>query len=120
MGVPCRNGYPESTTGDTPTHRCHDPPPRPAPAGFVRPWCALGGFPAAVATTESTTGTPTRALTRHDPRPLPPGVHPPRVCSRCCPHLHHGLPVSPTPTPGSRRGSRTYFTYCHQMKHEDK
>ena len=24
MGVPCRNGYPESTTGDTPTHRCHD------------------------------------------------------------------------------------------------
>ena len=76
MGVPCHNGYPESTTGDTPTHRCHDPPPRPAPAGFIHPWCALGAFPAAVATTESTTGTPTRAPTRHDPRPLPPGVRP--------------------------------------------
>ena len=76
MGVPCRNGYPKSTTGDTPTHRCHNPPPRPAPAGFVRPWCALGAFPAAVVTTESTTGTPTRAPTQHDPRPLPPGVRP--------------------------------------------
>ena len=76
MGVSCHNGYPESTTGDTPTHRCHDPPPRPAPAGFIHPWCALGAFPAAVATTESTTGTPTRAPTRHDPRPLPPGVRP--------------------------------------------
>ena len=76
MGIPCRNGYPESTTGDTPTHRCHDPPPRPAPAGFVRPGGALGAFPAAVATTESTTGTPTRAPTRHDAHPLPPGVRP--------------------------------------------
>ena len=101
MGVPCHNGYPESTTGDTPTHRCHDPPPRPAPAGFVRPWCALGAFPATVVTTESTTGTPTRAPTRHDPRPSPPGVR-------------------PAPTPSSRRGFRTYFTYCRQMKPKDK
>ena len=36
------------------------------------------------------------------------------------PDIHHGLPVSPAPMPGSRRGSRTYFTYCHQMKPEDK
>ena len=42
----------------------------------IHPWCALGAFPAAVATTESTTGTPTCAPTRHDPRPLPPGVRP--------------------------------------------
>ena len=59
---------------------------------------------------------------RHDTTPAPcrPGFAPPRVRSGCCPHLHHGLPVSPAPTPGSRRGSQTYFTYCHQMKPEDK
>ena len=49
---------PRAQLGNTPTHRCNDPPPRPAPAGFVRSWRALGAFPAVVATTESTTGTP--------------------------------------------------------------
>ena len=59
---------------------------------------------------------------RHDtiPAPCRPGFDPPWVRSRCCPHLLHGLPVSPAPTPGSRRASRTSFTYCHQMKPEDK
>ena len=67
---------PRAQLGNTPTHCCHDLPPSLAPAGFVRPWRALGAFPATVATTESTTGTPTRAPTRHDPRPLPPRVRP--------------------------------------------
>ena len=38
-------------------------------------------------------------------RPAPPGFAPPRARSRCAAHLHHGLPVSPAPTPGSRRAS---------------
>ena len=32
---------------------------------------------------------------------------PPRARSRCAAHLHHGLPVSPAPKPGSRRASGT-------------
>ena len=40
-------------------------------------------------------------------RPAPPGFAPPRARSRCAAHLHHGLPVSPAPTPGSRRASGT-------------
>ena len=40
-------------------------------------------------------------------RPAPPGFAPPRARSRCPAHLHHGLPVSPAPTPGSRRASGT-------------
>ena len=37
----------------------------------------------------------------------PRGFAPPRARSRCAAHLHHGLPVSPAPTPGSRRASGT-------------
>ncbi len=44
---------------------------------------------------------------RPDSRPAPPGFAPPRARSRCAAHLHHGLPVSPAPTPGSRRASGT-------------
>src|SRR5574337_1013989 len=40
-------------------------------------------------------------------RPAPPGFAPPRARSRRAAHLHHGLPVSPAPTPGSRRASGT-------------
>ena len=121
--------------------------------GFPRPWCAPGAFPAAVATSESTTGKasptparsrpPPRAIqvrpapaalplpsqpqwgprrtqlrppptpSRPEPRPTPPGFAP--LLARRAAHLHRGLPVSPAPTPGSRRGSG----YCRQFKHED-
>ena len=41
------------------------------------------------------------------PRPAPPGFAPPLPRSRGAAHLHQRLSVSPVPTPGSRRGSRT-------------
>lgn len=64
-------------------------------------------FPAATATPERTTGNPSPTPARSAPRPAPPGFAPPRARSRCAAHLHHGLPVSPAPTPGSRRASGT-------------
>ena len=94
-------------------------PDRPRPF-LPRPWHAHGALPAAVVTPKSITGTPIPAPTRHDPRPLPPGVSPPLALSQCRPLLHHRRAVSPTPKPGSRRGSRTSFTYCRQMKPKDK
>ena len=42
-----------------------------------------------------------------DTRPAPPGFAPPLLRSRGAAHLHQWLLVSPVPTPGSRRGSRT-------------
>ena len=42
-----------------------------------------------------------------DTRPAPPGLAPPLPRSRGAAHLHQWLSVSPVPTPGSRRGSRT-------------
>ena len=84
------------------------------------PCHAHGALPATVVTPKSITGTPIPAPTRHDPRPLPPGVSPPLALSQCRPLLHHRRAVSPTPKPGSRRGSRTSFTYCRQMKPKDK
>ena len=42
-----------------------------------------------------------------DTRPAPPGFAPPLPRSRGAAHLHQRLSVSPVPTPGSRRGSRT-------------
>ena len=44
---------------------------------------------------------------RPEPRPAPPGIAPPLARSRGVAHFHQGLLVSPVPTPGSRRGSRT-------------
>ena len=82
-------------------------------------------FPAATATPERTTpamlpvpsqpqwGSPEHnwdrppSPPRPDSRPAPPGFAPPRARSRCAAHLHHGLPVSPAPKPGSRRASGT-------------
>ena len=121
MGVPCRNGYPQEHNWEIPpptaaTTRLPVPhrPGSSAPDGLLvhsqpqwrQPRAQLGPPPAP----------------RHDTTPAPrrPGFALPLVRSRCCPHFHHGLPVSPAPTPGSRRGSRTYFTYCCQMKPEDK
>ena len=112
MGVPSHNGDPQRAQLGTPPHPCHDPTPAPRRPGWPCPWCAPGAFPAAKATAESTTGTPAPAPPP-DPRPVPPGLAPPLARSRCAPHLHHGLWVSPTPTPVSRRGSWTSFTYCH-------
>ena len=60
---------------------------------------------ASVMENTSTGGTPSPP--RPDSRPAPPGFAPPRARSRCAAHLHHGLPVSPAPTPGSRRASGT-------------
>ena len=152
MGVPSRSGDPGEHNWDrTPTHSHLNLDPR--SPGLPRPGCAPGAFPAAVATTESTTGkpspTPARSRTppratrvhpapaalparfqlqwgppraqllppptpsRPEPRPAPPGFDP--HLSRHAAHLHRGLPVSPAPTPGSRRGSG----YCRQFKHED-
>src|SRR5574341_989291 len=59
------------------------------------------------ATASGARGSPPPAPPRPDSRPAPPGFAPPRARSRCAAHLHHGLPVSPAPTPGSRRASGT-------------
>ena len=146
MGIPSRSGDPREHNWDrTPTHSHLNLDPR--SPGLPRPGCAPGAFPAAVATTESTTGkpspTPARSRTppratrvhpapaalparfqlqwgppraqllppptpsRPEPRPAPPGIALPLARSRGVAHFHQGLPVSPVPTPGSRRGSRT-------------
>ena len=106
MGVPSRNGDPESTSGKpSPTPARSRPPPR-----------APGAFPAAVGTPESTTGTAPHP--RHDPIPDPRRPGSPRPWRAA--HLHRGLPVSPAPTPprpvpAEALGPR----YCRQVKHED-
>ena len=152
LRLPSRSGDPREHNWDqTPTHSHRNLDPR--SPGLPRPGCAPGAFPAAVATSESTTGKPcptparSRPLPRAarvrpapaalpvpsqpqrgppsaqlrppptpsgpEPRPAPPGFDP--HLSRHAAHLHRGLPVSPAPTPGSRRGSG----YCRQFKHED-
>ena len=152
LRLPSRSGDPREHNWDqTPTHSHRNLDPR--SPGLPRPGCAPGAFPAAVATSESTTGKPcptparSRPLPRAarvrpapaalpvpsqpqrgppsaqlrppptpsppEPRPTPPGFAP--LLARRAAHLHRGLPVSPAPTPGSRRGSG----YCRQFKHED-
>ena len=106
MGVPSRSGDPREHNWDrTPTHSHLNLDPR--SPGLPRPGCAPGAFPAAVATTESTTGKPSPTPPPPQRRPPPPGIAPPLACSRGVAHFHQGLLVSPVPTPGSRRGSRT-------------
>lgn len=87
----------------------HDrtPDPRPPPPGFTPPLVRSQRV-------SSSSGHPREhnwdrppSPPRPGSRPAPPGFAPPRARSRCAAHLHHGLPVSPAPTPGSRRASGT-------------
>ena len=194
MGVPSRNGDPESTSGKpSPTPARSRPPPRPdptplpAPPGFSRPlprfrrvpsssgdprehnWDrpathshrnldprspglprpgrAPGAFPAAVATSESTTGKASPTPARSRPPPRAPGAFPaavgtPESTTGTAPHprhdpipdprrpgsprpwraahLHRGLPVSPAPTPPRPVPAEALGPrYCRQVKHED-
>ena len=102
----------ESTTGK----------PSPTPARSRRPPCAarVRPAPAALPLPSQPQWGPRRTQLRPpptpsppEPRPTPPGFAP--LLARRAAHLHRGLPVSPAPTPGSRRGSG----YCRQFKHED-
>ena len=83
------------------------PDPRPPPPGFTPPLVRSQRV-------SSSSGHPREhnwdrppSPPRPGSRPAPPGFAPPRARSRCAAHLHHGLPVSPAPTPGSRRASGT-------------
>ena len=133
MGVPSRSGDPREHNWDrTPTHSHRNLDPR--GPGLPRPGRAPGAFPAAVATSESTTGKASPTPARSRPPPRAPGAFPaavgtpesttgtaphprqdpipnPRRPSSPRPwrtsHLHQGLQVSPAPTPGAKRGSRT-------------
>ena len=83
MGVPSRSVDPREHNWDQPpTHSHRNLDPR--SPGLPRPGCAPGAFPAAVATTESTTGkpSPTPARSRPQPRPDPAPRRPgsPRPC----------------------------------------
>ena len=80
-----------------------EPTTSPRHPGSPRPCRAPGSFPAAVGTPESTTGTAPHP--RHDPIPNRRRPGSPRPWRAA--HLHQGLPVSPAPTPGAKRGSRT-------------
>ena len=110
MGIPSRNGAP----------REHNWEPPPTPATIRPPPLATqvrsspGAFPAAKVTREHNWDPSPRSTTR--PRPCLPGWPRPWRAPGASP----GLPVSPAPTPVSRRGSRTSFTYFCQVKHEDK
>ena len=96
---------PKSTTGTNPPPTAIEistraaqvyPAPGALPARFQLQW----GPPRA-----QLLPPPTRS--RPEPRPAPPGIASPLARSRRIAHFHQGLPVSPVPTPGSRRGSRT-------------
>ena len=110
---PCRapGGFPAilatgSTTGT-------DPPP--TASGIST--CAAQVYPALGALPErfqpqwpsprAQLGSPPPTPPGADTRPAPPGFAPPLPRSRGAAHLHQWLLVSPVPTPGSRRGSRT-------------
>ena len=75
MGVPSRSGDPREHNWDrTPTHSHLNLDPR--SPGLPRPGCAPGAFPAAVATTESTTGKPSPTPARSRTPPRATRVHP--------------------------------------------
>ena len=107
MGVPSRNGDPREHNWEALPHPRQEPNPAPRHPGSPRPCRTPSAFPAAVAISESTTGkpSPTPARSRHPP--CAARGAPPLPRSRGDAHLHQRLSVSPVPTPGSRRGSRT-------------
>ena len=103
VGVPSRHGDPREDHGEALPQPRQEPTPaprRPAPAMLPVPSQPQWGSP------EHNWDRPP-SPPRPDSRPAPPGFAPPRARSRCAAHLHHGLPVSPAPTPGSRRASGT-------------
>ena len=106
---PAAMATPESTTGKpspTPARSRPQPRPDPAPAALPLPSQPQWG-------PRRTQLRPPPTPSPPEPRPTPPGFAP--LLARRAAHLHRGLPVSPAPTPGSRRGSG----YCRQFKHED-
>ena len=117
---PAAMATPDSTTGIYP----HPPLPRPASPShngrvrqpLARSWCV----PSRSGNNREHNWDPHPRPDTTRPSPLATGVHPtPGVI----PVLFSPSPqasVSPAPMPSSRRGSRTYFTYCCQMKPEDK
>ena len=103
VGVPSRHGDPREDHGEALPQPRQEPTPaprRPAPATLPVPSQPQWGSP------EHNWDRPP-SPPRPGSRPAPPGFAPPRARSRCAAHLHHGLPVSPAPTPGSRRASGT-------------
>ena len=113
MGVPSRNGDPESTSGKpspTPARSRPPPPPDPtplpAPPGFSRPLPRFRRVPSSSGDPREHNWDRPPPPPRPDSRPAPPGFAPP--LARCPPSP--GAPGEPrphAPTPGSSRGSRT-------------
>ena len=105
-GFPAILATPGSTTGT-------DPPP--TASGIST--CAAQVYPTLAAlparfqpqwpSPRAQLGSPPLPPPGADTRPAPPGFAPPLPRSRGAAHLHQWLSVSPVPTPGSRRGSRT-------------
>ena len=101
MGVPSRSGDPREHNWDrTPTHSHLNLDPR--SPGLPRPGCAPGAFPAAVATTESTTGKPSPTPARSRTPPRTTRVHPAPAALPARFQLQWGPPraqLLPPPTP---------------------
>ena len=105
-GFPATLATPGSTTGT-------DPPPTASGistcAAQVYP--TLGALPARFKpqwpSPRAQLGSPPLPPPGANTRLAPPGFAPPLPRSRVAAHLHQRLSVSPVPTPGSRRGSRT-------------
>ena len=75
LRLPSRSGDPREHDWDlTPTHSHLNFDSR--SPGLPRPWCTPGAFPAAVATTESTTGKPSPTPARSRTPPRATQVHP--------------------------------------------
>ena len=102
-----------SHIGDPREHNRTDPPP--TASGIST--CAAQVYPTLAAlparfqpqwpSPRAQLGSPPPPPPGADTRPAPPGFAPPLPRSRGAAHLHQWLLVSPVPTPGSRRGSRT-------------
>ena len=96
MGVPSRSGDPREHNWDrTPTHSHLNLDPR--SPGLPRPGCAPGAFPAAVATTESTTGKPSPTPARSRTPPRATRVHPALAALPARFPLPPGAPGEPRP-----------------------
>ena len=105
-GFPATLATPGNTTGTD-----HPPTASGISTCAVQVYPALGALPARFQpqwpSLRAQLGSPPLPPPGADTRPVPPGFAPPLPRSRGAAHLHQRLSVSPVPTPGSRRGSRT-------------